>query len=234
MLLIRIRDPVPFWPLDQDPGWVESQHPDPGWTTRIIFLELRNHFFGVKKLKFFDADPGWRQFGSGIEKSRIRDKHPGSATLMVTKAPVPYIMYTTPSWSACQLRQLSFIAEFTTDIRKHHRVGKCGSRHPEPTPAAPTYPTPTSPTDPEAVYDMNGRSQMQWGKNLILSKEINANQCWGSVTFWCGSGSPDPYLWLMDPDPDSTSNPTPFFVEFQDGKFFCIYFFNLPTDIIFI
>jgi hypothetical protein len=26
-------------------------------------------------------DPGWRQFGSGMEKSRIRDKHPGSATL---------------------------------------------------------------------------------------------------------------------------------------------------------
>jgi hypothetical protein len=29
-------------------------------------------------------DPGWRQFGSGMEKSRIRDKHPGSATLFVT------------------------------------------------------------------------------------------------------------------------------------------------------
>ncbi len=28
-------------------------------------------------------DPGWKNFGSGIrEKSRIRDKHPGSATLM--------------------------------------------------------------------------------------------------------------------------------------------------------
>jgi hypothetical protein len=54
------------------------------------FLELRNHFFclGVKILKFFDADPGWRHFGSGIrdpgwEKvgSGIRDKLPGSATL---------------------------------------------------------------------------------------------------------------------------------------------------------
>jgi hypothetical protein len=30
------------------------------------FLELRNLFFWVKILKFFDADPGWRQFGSGI------------------------------------------------------------------------------------------------------------------------------------------------------------------------
>jgi hypothetical protein len=57
------------------------------------FLELRNHsfgFFGVKILKFFDADPGsgmetvrirdpgWKKVGSGI-----RDKHPGSATLVL-------------------------------------------------------------------------------------------------------------------------------------------------------
>ncbi len=48
-------------------------------------LELRNHFFGLKKiLKFVDADPGsgmgtirigdpgWKKVGSGI-----RDKHPG-------------------------------------------------------------------------------------------------------------------------------------------------------------
>ncbi len=33
-------------------------------------------------------------------------------------------------------------------------------------------------------------------------------QCWGSVTFWCGSGSEYPYLWLLDPDP--TPDPTPF------------------------
>jgi hypothetical protein len=32
--------------------------------------------FWVKILKFFDADSG-----SGVEKIRIRDKHPGSATL---------------------------------------------------------------------------------------------------------------------------------------------------------
>jgi hypothetical protein len=48
------------------------------------FLDLENNFFaffGVKILKFFGEDPGWRQFGSRMEKSRIRDKHPGSATL---------------------------------------------------------------------------------------------------------------------------------------------------------
>jgi hypothetical protein len=43
------------------------------------------------------------------------------------------------------------------------------------------------------------------------------NQCLGSVTFWCGSGSesPDPHL-LMDPDP--TADPTPFFIDFKDAK----------------
>jgi hypothetical protein len=38
----------------------------------------------VKKiLKFFDADPDGKKFGSGMEKIRIRDKDPGSATLKV-------------------------------------------------------------------------------------------------------------------------------------------------------
>ncbi len=39
--------------------------------------------FWVKILKFFDADPGWKNSDpeSEIEKSLIRDKHPGSATL---------------------------------------------------------------------------------------------------------------------------------------------------------
>ncbi len=47
------------------------------------FLELRNHFFGLKYLNSLMGirDPEWRQFGSGMEKSWIRDKHPGSATL---------------------------------------------------------------------------------------------------------------------------------------------------------
>jgi hypothetical protein len=28
-----------------------------------------------------NSDPRWKKFGSGMEKIRIRDKHPGSATL---------------------------------------------------------------------------------------------------------------------------------------------------------
>jgi hypothetical protein len=81
----------------RDPGRVESvsiRIRDPGRTTRIIFLELGNHFFGffgVKIHKFFDADPGSgigdgdsSDPGSGMEKSRIRDKHSGSATLLLS------------------------------------------------------------------------------------------------------------------------------------------------------
>ncbi len=41
---------------------------------------------------------------------------------------------------------------------------------------------------------------------------------WGSVIFRCGSGSPDPYLLLMDPNLDPTSDPTPFFGDFKDAK----------------
>ncbi len=44
-------------------------------------------------------------------------------------------------------------------------------------------------------------------------------QCWGSVTFWCGSGSLDPYLWLMDPDPP------PFFSEDAKQNYFFLHIF---------
>jgi hypothetical protein len=57
------------------------------------FLELRKHFFGLKYLnslmriwdlgsgmeKIWIQDPGWKKVGS-----RIRDKHPGSATLKIS------------------------------------------------------------------------------------------------------------------------------------------------------
>jgi hypothetical protein len=44
-------------------------------------------------------------------------------------------------------------------------------------------------------------------------------QCWGYMTFLYGSGSPDPYLRLMDTAPDSTPDPTPFFNEFKNIYF---------------
>jgi hypothetical protein len=40
-------------------------------------------YFWVKILKFFAADPGCKKLGSGMEKIRIRNKHPGSATLVI-------------------------------------------------------------------------------------------------------------------------------------------------------
>jgi hypothetical protein len=45
------------------------------------FRELGSQFFRLKYLRLFDADPGWKKIGSGMEKNRIRDgKHsdPGS------------------------------------------------------------------------------------------------------------------------------------------------------------
>jgi hypothetical protein len=50
------------------------------------FLELRNHFFAFLGLKYLNSlmrirDGDSSDPGSGMEKSRIRDKHPGSATL---------------------------------------------------------------------------------------------------------------------------------------------------------
>ncbi len=59
---------------------------------RSHFLELRNHFLGLKYLNSFTRirDPGWKNFdpGSGMEKvgSWIRDKHPESATLVFVMA----------------------------------------------------------------------------------------------------------------------------------------------------
>jgi hypothetical protein len=35
--------------------------------------ECLEKFVGVKILTFFDADRGWKKFGSGMEKIRIRD-----------------------------------------------------------------------------------------------------------------------------------------------------------------
>jgi hypothetical protein len=50
-----------------------------------IFESLETIFW-VKILTFFDADPGFgmEKTGSGMEKIRIRDKHPGSTTLTET------------------------------------------------------------------------------------------------------------------------------------------------------
>ncbi len=82
--MLRIRDPVPFLPLD--PGWVKNQDPDPGLNNPDHFSESLEIFFWVKILEFFDAYPG-----SGMEKIQIRDKHPGSATLVTIGQPIEFV-----------------------------------------------------------------------------------------------------------------------------------------------
>jgi hypothetical protein len=101
---IRIRDPglgaflTPGSGI-RDPGWVESQHPDPGSGINNpdhFFKSLETIFLIFWGLKYLNSlmrirdpgsgsgmetvrirDPGWKKAGSGI-----RDKHPGSATLI--------------------------------------------------------------------------------------------------------------------------------------------------------
>jgi hypothetical protein len=58
------------------------------------------------------------------------------------------------------------------------------------------------------------------------------HQCWRSLTFWCGSGSADPYLILLDPEPDPIPDQTPFFSDFKDARkiFFSNFLsYNLPA-----
>jgi hypothetical protein len=69
---IRIPDPVPFLPLDPGSGTGKKKSRSGSW--RNIPDDSLETIFRVKILKFFEADPGW-------VKIRIRDKHPGSATL---------------------------------------------------------------------------------------------------------------------------------------------------------
>jgi hypothetical protein len=47
---------------------------------------------------------------------------------------------------------------------------------------------------------------------------VCALQCCGSMTFWCGSGSADPCLWLLDPDPDPDPDPSIFIIYLQNAN----------------
>jgi hypothetical protein len=69
VLRIRIRDPVPFWPLDPGSGVGKKLGSASG--IRIRDEQPGSYFRELKKL------------GSGMQKfgSEIRDEHPGPATL---------------------------------------------------------------------------------------------------------------------------------------------------------
>ncbi len=71
--------------------------------------------------------------------------------------------------------------------------------------------------------------------HIVMELSDNVTR-WGSVTFWCGSGSAvsTPPLWLADPDPPP--DPTPFFSDLKDvrkKKNFLIFFsYNSPAGIL--
>ncbi len=74
VLRIWIRNPVPFLTPGARMGKKSGTGSGMNKMDHIPIRELRKNFW-VKILKFFDADPGWKKFGSGI---RIRNQHPGS------------------------------------------------------------------------------------------------------------------------------------------------------------
>ncbi len=103
--VLRIRDLLPFWPLDPDPrfeiGFSWSQIPDLGSQTHIFESSVTNFWLKSFKnkiifnfVKFVATKKGittnfftplfcfcfWIR-DPGKVKIRIRDKHPGSATL---------------------------------------------------------------------------------------------------------------------------------------------------------
>jgi hypothetical protein len=84
LILNSVADPDPGSGIFLTPGsrmgkksisGIRDEHPG------SYFRELRNNFLG---LKYFGCGSGSRNLfepGSGMEKIRIRDKHPGTATL---------------------------------------------------------------------------------------------------------------------------------------------------------
>jgi hypothetical protein len=58
-----------FDPWIRDTGWVKNHDPDPGsgMNNKDHICEHRK-FFWFKILKFFDADPGWKNSDPGWKK----------------------------------------------------------------------------------------------------------------------------------------------------------------------
>jgi hypothetical protein len=58
--------------------------------------------------------------------------------------------------------------------------------------------------------------------NTLTGNYECKKQCCGSMTFWCGSRSADPFLLLMDmymdPDPDSDLDSVIFVIDHQDAN----------------
>jgi hypothetical protein len=69
VLRIRILDPVPFGPLDPGSGMAEKSGSGSGMNKPDHISESLETILGFKYLcKFFDANPGWKKFGSGDQR----------------------------------------------------------------------------------------------------------------------------------------------------------------------
>jgi hypothetical protein len=55
-----------FDPWIRDPGWVKNQDSGSEMNNPDHIYESLETIFWIKILKFFDVDPGWKKFGSGI------------------------------------------------------------------------------------------------------------------------------------------------------------------------
>jgi hypothetical protein len=78
-LASSVADPDPSSGAFLIPGSGIGKKSGSGMNNRDHLSEGLETSFWVKILKFFDADPR-----SGMEKIRIRDKHPGAATLLAS------------------------------------------------------------------------------------------------------------------------------------------------------
>jgi hypothetical protein len=69
----RIRDPVPFRPLDPGSGIGKKSWSGFGMNNTDHISESLETIFWVNIHEFFDADPGWKKFGSGIWHGKNSD-----------------------------------------------------------------------------------------------------------------------------------------------------------------
>ncbi len=69
-------------------------------------------------------------------------------------------------------------------------------------------------------------TQSTGNQNVVQKHAIQIlttyKHCCGSVTFWYGFGSADPYLWLTDTDSDPASDPVIFYKLFFGFLIFCL------------
>jgi hypothetical protein len=63
-------------------------------------------------------DPGWKK-GSGIKKSRIRDKHPGSATL---SGPPTFFLDSDPTKTGSTIHIDTEVCKYTTKTTSLYRT----------------------------------------------------------------------------------------------------------------